>query len=72
MVSAPRFVSPLRWEPLPYLVLVALLVLTGAVRPESGIGYVLLLAAVALAAAWLVAGGSSASGGCATPTRWAI
>lgn len=56
MVSAPRFVSPLRWEPLPYLVLVALLVLTGAVRPESGIGYVLLLAAIALAAAWLVAG----------------
>lgn len=56
MVSAPRFVSPLRWEPLPYLVLVALLVLTGAIRPESGIGYAVLLAAIVLAGAWLVLG----------------
>ncbi|MFE5673341.1 hypothetical protein ACFQ58_17210 [Agromyces sp. NPDC056523] len=55
-MSAPRFVSPLRWEPLPYLVLVMLLVLTGAVRPESGLGYVLLLAGIGLAAAWLVMG----------------
>jgi hypothetical protein len=56
VVSAPRFVSPLRWEPLPYLVLVALLVLTGAVRPESGIGYAVLVAAIVAAGAWLVLG----------------
>lgn len=56
MVSAPRFVSPLRWEPLPYLVLVTLLVLTGAVRPESGIGYAVLVAAIVATGAWLVLG----------------
>lgn len=56
MVSAPRFVSPLRWEPLPYLVLVALLVLTGAVRPESGLGYAILVAAIVATGAWLVVG----------------
>ncbi|GAA1056475.1 hypothetical protein GCM10017608_31860 [Agromyces luteolus] len=52
MVSAPRFVSPLRWEPLPYLVLVALLLLTGLVRPDSGGWLVALLVAIALTAAW--------------------
>jgi hypothetical protein len=56
VVSAPRFVSPLRWEPLPYLVLIVLLVLTGAVRPESGFGYAVLVAAILLAGAWLVLG----------------
>ncbi|MBM7504421.1 hypothetical protein ACFPER_13100 [Agromyces aurantiacus] len=55
-MSAPRFVSPLHWEPLPYLVLVALLVLTGLIRPESGIGFAVLMAAIALAGAWLIAG----------------
>jgi hypothetical protein len=52
-VPAPRFVHPLRWEPLPYLVLVLLLVLTGVIRPESGPAFVGLMAAIALAGAWL-------------------
>ncbi len=56
MVSAPRYVSPLRWEPAPYLVLVVLLVLTGVVRPESGAGYLLLVAAIMLAGVWLLVG----------------
>lgn len=56
MVSAPRFVSPLRWEPAPYLVLVVLIVLTGVVRPETGVGYLVLVAAIVLAGVWLVFG----------------
>jgi len=52
VVSAPRFVSPLRWEPLPYLVLVALLLLTGLIRPDSGGWLVALLVAIALTAGW--------------------
>ncbi len=56
MVSAPRFVSPLRWEPAPYLALVVLLVLTGIVRPESGVGYLVLVAAIVLAGVWLLVG----------------
>jgi hypothetical protein len=52
-VPAPRFVHPLRWEPLPYLVLVLLLVLTGVIRPESGPVFVGLVAAIVLAGAWL-------------------
>jgi hypothetical protein len=55
VVPAPRFVSPLRWEPLPYVVLVALLVLTGLIRPDSGGWYAGLLVAIALTAAWGVA-----------------
>ncbi|MRX42660.1 hypothetical protein [Agromyces kandeliae] len=51
-MSAPRFVHPLRWEPLPYLVLVGLLLLTGVVRPESGLWLVALVAAIAVTAAW--------------------
>ncbi|WP_400993464.1 hypothetical protein [Agromyces sp. GXQ0307] len=51
-MPAPRFVSPLRWEPLPYLVLVALLLLTGLIRPESGGWLVALVAAIALTVAW--------------------
>lgn len=54
MVSAPRFVHPLRWEPLPYLVLLVLLVLTGLIRPESGAAFVVLVAAIVAAGAWLV------------------
>lgn len=54
MVSAPRFVHPLRWEPLPYLVLLVLLVLTGLIRPESGVAFALLVGAIVLAGAWLV------------------
>lgn len=53
-MSAPRFVHPLRWEPLPYLVLLVLLVLTGLIRPESGAAFVVLVAAIAAAGAWLV------------------
>lgn len=53
MVSAPRFVHPLRWEPLPYLVLLVLLVLTGLIRPESGPAFGALVAAIAAAGAWL-------------------
>lgn len=55
MVSAPRYVHPLRWEPLPFLVLVVLLVLTGVVRPESGPAFVALVAAIVLAGLWLAA-----------------
>ncbi|MGR2753787.1 hypothetical protein [Agromyces arachidis] len=55
-MSAPRFVHPLRWEPLPYLVLVALLVLTGLVRPESGAAFIALVVAIVLAGTWLVLG----------------
>ncbi|RXZ50119.1 hypothetical protein [Agromyces binzhouensis] len=55
-MSAPRFVSPFRWEPLPYLVLVALLLLTGLIRPESGGWLVALLIAITLTAAWGVVG----------------
>ncbi|WP_430646207.1 hypothetical protein [Agromyces sp. GXS1127] len=51
-MSAPRFVSPSRWEPLPYLVFVGLLLLTGVVRPESGGWLVALLVAIALTVAW--------------------
>ncbi|WP_438856303.1 hypothetical protein [Agromyces sp. M3QZ16-3] len=51
-MPAPRFVSPLRWEPLPYLVLVALLLLTGVIRPDSGGWLVALVVAIALTAAW--------------------
>ncbi|HEX6953524.1 MAG TPA: hypothetical protein VF156_01480 [Agromyces sp.] len=51
-MSAPRFVHPLRWEPLPYLVL---LVLTGVIRPESGVAFAVLVGAIVLAGAWLVA-----------------
>jgi hypothetical protein len=54
VVSAPRFVHPLRWEPLPYLVLLVLLVLTGLIRPESGGAFVVLVVAIAAAAAWLI------------------
>jgi hypothetical protein len=54
VVPAPRFVHPLRWEPLPYLVLLVLLVLTGLVRPESGAAFAVLVGAIVLAAAWLV------------------
>jgi hypothetical protein len=54
VVSAPRFVHPLRWEPLPYLVLLVLLVLTGLIRPESGAAFVVLVAAIVAAGAWLV------------------
>ncbi|WP_353828889.1 hypothetical protein [Agromyces sp. SYSU T0242] len=53
-MSAPRFVPLLRWEPLPYLVLVALLVLTGAVRPEAGPWYAVLVAAIVAAGAWVL------------------
>ncbi|MGR0220436.1 hypothetical protein [Agromyces sp. ZXT2-6] len=52
-MPAPRFVHPLRWEPLPYLVLLVLLVLTGLIRPESGIAFAALVVAIALALAWL-------------------
>ncbi|WP_234661450.1 hypothetical protein [Agromyces marinus] len=51
-MSAPRYVPVLHWEPLPYLVIVFLLVLTGAIRPEHGGWYVLLLFAIALTAGW--------------------
>lgn len=54
MVSAPRFVHPLRWEPLPYLVLLVLLVLTGLIRPESGVAFAVLVGAIVLAGAWIV------------------
>jgi hypothetical protein len=54
VVSAPRFVHPLRWEPLPYLVLLVLLVLTGLIRPESGAAFLVLVAAIVAAGAWLV------------------
>lgn len=54
MVSAPRFVHPLRWEPLPYLVLLVLLVLTGVIRPESGAAFVVLVGAIAASAGWLI------------------
>lgn len=54
MVPAPRFVHPLRWEPLPYLALLVLLVLTGVIRPESGAPFVVLMAAIVLCGAWLV------------------
>lgn len=54
MVSVPRFVHPLRWEPLPYLVLLVLLVLTGLIRPESGAAFVALVAGIVAAGAWLV------------------
>ncbi|WP_344374742.1 hypothetical protein [Agromyces tropicus] len=53
-MPAPRFVPPARWEPLPYLVLVVLLVLTGVIRPESGPWYVLLVVAIVAAAAWIL------------------
>ncbi|MFB9957287.1 hypothetical protein [Agromyces bracchium] len=51
-MPAPRFVSPLRWEPLPYLVLVALLLLTGLIRPDSGGWLVALVVAIILTLAW--------------------
>ncbi|MEI5584883.1 MULTISPECIES: hypothetical protein [unclassified Agromyces] len=53
-MPAPRYVHPLRWEPLPYLVLLVLLVLTGVIRPESGPAFVALVAAILLSGIWLV------------------
>jgi hypothetical protein len=55
VVPAPRFVHPLRWEPLPYLVMLVLLVSTGLVRPESGVAFVALVVAIVAAGGWLVA-----------------
>ncbi|MGR0320002.1 hypothetical protein [Agromyces sp. ZXT2-3] len=51
-MPAPRFVSPLHWEPLPYVVLVGLLLLTGLIRPESGGWLVVLVVAIVLTVAW--------------------
>ncbi|WP_173922106.1 hypothetical protein [Agromyces sp. Marseille-P2726] len=54
-MPAPRSKPLLSWEPLPFLVLLVLLLLTGVVRPESPPVYVWGLAAGILAAlVWLV------------------
>ena len=55
MVSAPRSVPLARWEPLPYLVLVVLLVATSFLRPDAAPwAYWPLVALVFAAIAWLV------------------
>ena len=55
MVPAPRFVPPFRWEPLPYLVVLVLLVLTAAVRPDAAPWlFWPYMALIAAALAWLV------------------
>lgn len=54
-VSAPRSKPLLRWEPLPFLVLLVLLLLTGLVRPDGPpVLFWLFIALMAGALAWLV------------------
>lgn len=54
-MPAPRFVSPFRWEPLPYLVVLVLLVLTGGVRPDAPPWlFWPFMALIVAALAWLV------------------
>lgn len=55
-MPAPRSKPLLSWEPLPYLVLLALLTLTGVVRPDAPpVVFWGLMAPIAAALAWLIA-----------------
>lgn len=69
-MPAPRSKPLLRWEPLPFLVLVALLLLTGVIRPDRMPGpFWILMVLVVAAIGWLVAsliGGSRRT----NPDQW--
>ncbi|MFD4420470.1 hypothetical protein ACFWN7_03065 [Agromyces sp. NPDC058484] len=54
-MPAPRSKPLLRWEPLPFLVLMVLLLLTGPIRPDgSPVLFVLLVALILAAIGWLL------------------
>lgn len=54
-MPAPRSKPLIVWEPLPFLVLVALLLLTGVIRPDGPVVLLVLFVVVVLAAlAWLI------------------
>lgn len=65
----PRFKPLLDWEPLPFLVAIALLLLTGVVRPDSESWLVWSLAAgIVAAVVWLLV--STLRGRGRNPDRW--
>jgi hypothetical protein len=69
-MPAPRSKPLYRWEPLPFLVLLVLLLLTGLIRPErTPVPFWILVALIVAAIGWLVAsviGGSRRT----NPDQW--